>query len=478
MTEVPLTIQDAGTALRDGSTTSVALTEAILERIEARNEELGAYVTVCPETALAAAAQADADLAAGIDTGPLQGIPLAIKDIIATADAPTTANSRVLPAEWGAGIDAPVTARLRAAGSVLLGKTTTMEFALGLPDPDTGFLVPRNPWNLDCTPGGSSSGTGVAVAAGLALGGLGTDTGGSVRFPASMNGHTGLKVTFGRVPKSGVVPLGYSLDSVGPMARSAWDCAAMLQVMAGHDASDPSAADVPVPDYLSMLDGSVEGIRIGVPRPYFYDADGLDDEVAAAALAAIEVLRSAGATIVETEVPGAKAAKEANSIVMAGESFAFHRNDLSERWETYGRHTRMALGRGALFTGADHVQANRFRSWFRRAVAEVMADVDLLLVPGWPTPAPRSDEMSAERMVNSPSFTGQWNLSGLPGLTAPSGFSSSGLPLSIQAVGKPFGEGTLCAVIDAYQRLTDWHLAVPPGRHDAHEEAAVAAVGR
>lgn len=476
MTEVPLTIQAASAALREGTLTSVELTEAILGRIAARNEELGAYVTVCPETALEAASAADAALAAGTDTGPLMGIPLGIKDIIATADAPTTANSRILPEDWGAGVDAPVTARLRAAGAVLVGKTTTMEFALGLPDPDKGFLVPRNPWNLECTPGGSSSGTGVAVAAGLALGGLGTDTGGSVRFPASMNGHTGLKVTFGRVPKSGVVPLGYSLDSVGPMARSAWDCAAMLQVMAGYEPTDRFSADAEVPDYLAMLGGSVEGVRIGVPMPYFYDAEGLDPEVRDAALAAVEVLRGAGATIVETEVPGARQAKEANSIVMAGEAFSFHRNDLAERWETYGRHTRMALGRGALLGAADWVQANRFRTWFRRQVAAVFADVDVLLVPGWPTPAPRGDEMTPERMINSPSYTGQWNLAGLPGLTAPSGFSSGGLPLSIQLVGPAFSEGLLCSVADVYQAHTDWHLAVPPGLETGSPVAA--AVGR
>ncbi|QGG97025.1 amidase [Actinomarinicola tropica] len=473
---MPLTIQDAATALRDGSLTAVTLTEAVLARVDERNDELGAYVTVCHDSARAAAAQADADLAAGIDRGPLQGIPLGIKDIIATADAPTTANSRVLADDWGAGVDAPVTARLRGAGAVLVGKTTTMEFAFGLPDPDKGFLVPRNPWDLERTPGGSSSGTGVAVAAGLALGGLGTDTGGSVRFPASMNGHTGLKVTFGRVPKSGVVPLGFTLDSVGPMARSAWDCAAMLQVMAGHDPSDRFAADVEVPDYLAALDGSVEGLRIGVPMPYFFDADGLDDEVRAGALDAVDALRAAGATIVETEVPGAREAKEANALVLVGEAFAYHRQNLVTRWEDYGRHTRMALGRGALLGAADHVQANRFRTWFRRQVAAVLADVDVLLVPGWPTPALRADDMSPERMVSSPSFTGQWNLTGLPGLTLPSGFSSEGLPLSIQLVGPAFSEDLLCRVGDAYQRATDWHLRVPPSA--ARPVAGSVAVGR
>src|SRR5579859_4731864 len=235
MADIPLTIKDAATALRSGQITSTALTTAMLERIERLNPRLGAFIAVTGETAISAARQADADFDRGIDRGPLQGIPLGVKDIIATRDAPTTANSHILDRNWGAFRDAPVVERLRSVGSVLLGKTVTSEFALGAPDPDNGFPIPKNPWNLEHSAAGSSAGSGIAVAAGLALGALGTDTGGSVRGPASANGHTGLKVTYGRVPKFGVVPLGYSLDSVGPMARTAWDCAAMLGVMAGYD---------------------------------------------------------------------------------------------------------------------------------------------------------------------------------------------------------------------------------------------------
>ncbi|MBO0813333.1 MAG: amidase, partial [Microlunatus sp.] len=202
-----LTIAEAGAALRSGTLTSIELTRTILDRALALNDALGAYVVITEDAAMRQAAAADADFAAGVDKGPLQGVPLAIKDIIAMKGAPTTANSRVLAADWGAGTDAPVTARLRTAGAVFVGKSTTSEFALGLPDAEKGFPVPHNPWNLSHTPAGSSSGTGVATAAQLALGGLGTDTGGSVRGPACVNGHTGLKVTFGRVPKNGVVSL-------------------------------------------------------------------------------------------------------------------------------------------------------------------------------------------------------------------------------------------------------------------------------
>jgi aspartyl-tRNA(Asn)/glutamyl-tRNA(Gln) amidotransferase subunit A len=460
--DLPLTIKDAAAGLRAGAVSSVELTSALLERISSLNESLGAFVAVWHETAMDAAAAADRDFAAGVDRGVLQGIPLAVKDIIATEDAPTTANSRVLDPEWGKGVDAPVVARLRAVGSVVLGKSTTSEFAVGLPDPDKGFLIPRNPWNVDHTPAGSSSGTGIAVAAGLALGGLGTDTGGSVRGPAAVNGHTGLKVTFGRVPKNGVAPLGYTLDSVGPMARTAYDCAVMLEVMAGYDSGDFYAAQVEVPQYSAMLTGDVQGLRIGVPIPYFYDSPEVVDEVRTAVFAALDVLKGVGATTTEMEVPHAKRAKEANGVTMAAEAFAYHRNNLVNRWTDYGRYTRRALVRGAFFTSADYTQAQRFRSFFRRAVADLLTTYDVLITPTWPTPAPRSEEMSPERQYRSPNFTSPWNFAGLPALAVPCGFSSSGLPLSMQIIGKPFAEGTVLKVADAYQQLTDWHSKVPP----------------
>jgi aspartyl-tRNA(Asn)/glutamyl-tRNA(Gln) amidotransferase subunit A len=460
--DLPLTVKDAAAALRSGSVSSVQLTEGFLNRISLLNESLGAFVAVTGESALKAAQVADSDFAAGVDRGPLQGIPLAVKDIIATDDAPTTANSRVLDPEWGKGVDAPVVARLRAAGTVVLGKTTTSEFAIGLPDPDKGFPIPRNPWNLDHTPAGSSSGTGIAVAAGLALGGLGTDTGGSVRGPAAQNGHTGLKVTFGRVPKNGVAPLGYTLDTVGPMARSAYDCAVMLEVMAGYDPGDPYAAQVPVPMYSELLTGDVRGLRVGVPMPYFYDSPEVTDEVRAAVFAALDVLKTGGAEMSDVEVPYAEQAKNANHVTLVAEAYSFHRNNMVNRWNDYGRFTRRALVRGAFLTAADYTQAQRFRSFFRRELAQLFASYDVLITPTWPSPAPRSDEMSPERQLRSVSFTGPWNLAGLPALAVPCGFSSSGLPLSMQIIGKPFAEGALLTVADAYQRQTDWHLKVPP----------------
>ncbi|MBF0688392.1 MAG: amidase [Cellulomonas sp.] len=456
-----LTIHDAAAALRDGTLTSVALTQEILDRTAAQNDALGAYVEVTADQALEQAAAADAALAAGRDTGPLQGIPLAIKDIIAMKGAPTTANSHVLDPQWGAGTDAPVVARLRDAGAVFVGKSTTSEFALGLPDDTKRFRIPRNPWDLTRTPAGSSSGTGIAVAAGLALGGLGTDTGGSVRSPASVNGHTGLKVTYGRVPKSGVVPLGYSLDSVGPMARSAWDCAAMLEVMAGHDPSDPNASTAPVDAYTAALDGDVAGLRIGVPTEYFLDHDLLDPEVRAAVLAGVDLLVGMGARARDVVVPDAAAAKDATHLVLVAEAYAYHRHDLVHRWEDYGRFTRTSLARGALLSAADLAQASRFRQHFARNVARLLEDHDVLITPTAPTPAQVAAEMDVSQRLRQPAYTGQWNLTGLPAVAVPAGFSSTGLPLSLQVVGKPFAEATVLKVADALQRVTDHHLQAP-----------------
>jgi len=459
---LPLTITDAAAQLRAGTITSLDLTSALLERIERLNGPLGAFVTVMTETALDAAARADKAFGDGVDAGPLQGIPVAVKDIIATKDAPTTANSRVLDHDFGKGIDAPVTARLRAAGGVIVGKSTTSEFALGMPDATKGFPIPHNPWNVLHTAAGSSSGTGIAVAAGLVLGGLGTDTGGSVRFPAAVNGHTGLKVTFGRVPKSSVVPLAYTLDSIGPMARSAADCALLLQVMAGYDATDRFASKATVPDYASMLTGDVSGLKIGLPMPYFFDSPDLDPEVRAAVLRAAGVLGDAGAVLSDVVVPYAAEAKEANMITMLTEAYAYHHENLIRRWTDYGALTRPWFGRGAFYTGADYVQSQRVRTVFREGVAALLREVDVLITPTMPTPAQRIDEMDMSVGISRASFAGQWNLAGLPAVAVPCGFSASGLPLSFQVVGRPFAEGTVLDVAHAYQQVTDFHLQVPP----------------
>ena len=471
--DTPITIKDAAAALRAGTITSVELTRIHLDKIEALNPTLGSFITTIPEIALAEAAEADALLAKGVDLGPLQGIPMAAKDIIATKTAPTTANSVVLDPRWGEGYDAAVVEKLRAAGAVFVGKTVLSEFANGAPDPDKPFPMPQNPWDLPRTAAGSSSGTGIAIASGLVLGGLGTDTGGSTRGPSSVNGGTGMKQTFGRVSKFGCVPLGYSLDGINPMARTAYDCAMMLNVMAGYDPRDPCTVDVPVPDYTATLTGDVKGMRIGLTMGYFLENPALDADTKNAILAAVKVLEGMGAIVSEVEVPYAGEAKDANQIIMWSESAAYHHPDLNSRFDDYGKYTAQQLARGVLYSGADYVQAQRFRSFFKKEMAKIFDTVDVLAMPTSIGPAAMRDAMTPERRLNEPSFTAQWNLSGLPAMALPVGFTAGALPLplSMQLVGAAFNEAPVFQVGDAYQRVTDFHLRVP-----THAQMATASV--
>ncbi|MDF5753431.1 amidase [Spongiactinospora sp. TRM90649] len=457
------TIQNTASSLRDGTTTAVELTNDAFTRIDRLDARLGAYVSTFRDAALQAAERADRELTAGQDRGPLHGIPLAIKDVIATVEGPTRANSLVAPRQWRSDGDATAVARLREAGAIIVGKTTTNEFALGLNDPATGFPMPRNSWAADRYAGGSSSGTAIAVASGLALGGLGTDTAGSIRHPSALNGVTGLKVSLGRVSTNGTVPLSPSLDTVGPIARTAWDCALMFQVIADHDPSDSGSTRWPVPRYLDALDGSVQGLRIGWPKRYFFDTGNVSDPVRTRVTAAISALREAGAGVAEVSLPNADMARIACQIVLLCEAFAYHRDDLVAHWATYGRYARGLLARGALYGGADYVQAKKIAAAFDREVSEAMRACDVLIMPTMPTGARllmETDPMMMDRW-SSASFTSQWNLTGLPACAVPIGFDGVGMPVSMQIIGKPFDEATVLRVADAYQRLTSFHLAAP-----------------
>jgi len=466
MPALPLTITEAAEWLRSGRITSIALTEAQLARAHATQDTLAAFILIMDEVALAGARQADADFAAGVDRGPLQGIPIGVKDIIATKDAPSTANSRVLDPAWGRRDDATVVKKLRAAGAVIIGKMALHEYALGWPDPDTGFRIPKNPWDLGRTPGGSSTGTAAAVAGGVILGGLGTCTGGSIRGPAAYSGISGMKQTFGRVSKEGCVPLGYSLDHIGPMARSARDCAVMLQVMAGYDPLDLCSVDTPVPDMTGLMDGSLGGVRIGVLRDHFFTAENLDPEVKAAVETALEAMAVAGATLVDVSIPHADIARHAQRITMMSEAYAYHEPDLKAKPELYGRYLRESFQTGALYTAADYIQAQRLRPLIRAECAAAFGDrsaggVDVLVTPTMPTTALKFDGYNPDMLLTPPTFTPIWNLTGLPAISVPCGFSSETLPIGMQLVGRPFDEPTVFKVADAYQQITDWHLTIP-----------------
>jgi aspartyl-tRNA(Asn)/glutamyl-tRNA(Gln) amidotransferase subunit A len=457
----PSTIVEAGEALRGGRLTSVALTQELLTRVQASQDSIAAFITITAESALDAAQRADTELRNGTDRGPLHGIPLGIKDIIATSDAPTTANSRVLDPAWGNRADATVVRKLREAGAVVLGKLGLHEFAIGWPDPSTGFRIPKNPWDQTRTPGGSSSGTGAAIAAGLILGGLGTDTGGSIRGPAAHCGISGLKPTFGRVSKEGCVPLGYGLDNIGPMARTARDCAVMLQVLAGFDPLDPCSAHEPVPDMLANLDGSVAGLRIGLNRQYFFDAPDLNSEVRQAVLGGIDRLVAAGASVTDVPFPHGAVACDAQRVIMFSEAYAYHERDLQERSDKYGSYTRQQLQQGAFFTAADYVQAQRVRVLIREDAQRALANVDVLITPTGLTFAPTFAGYDPDALRRQPTFTGIWNLTGFPAMSVCCGFSEVGMPMGMQIIGRPFDEQMVLRVGDAYQRLTDWHTRVP-----------------
>ncbi|MER5388763.1 amidase [Saccharopolyspora sp. NPDC002686] len=450
-----LTIAEAAAALRSGETTSVELVRSAFAVADAHDTELGVYLSRFDDTALAAAAQADAELAKGLDRGPLHGIPLGIKDSIATEEGETTAQSVVLDRTWGSTGDAPVVARLRAAGAVVTGKTAMMEFAIGAPDADRPFPITRNPWNTAHYSGGSSSGAGCGVSTGMFLGGLGTDTAGSIRFPAAACGVTGLKPTFGLVPKSGCVPLGYSYDHIGPLARTAQDCATIVNAVSGHDAGDPTSVDsarFTVPD-------SITGLRIGVD-PLLDESPHAHSELGSLFELAVHELQAAGASVVPVELPCYAELKSVTRLGLAAEAYAYHRNDLQDRWSDYGAGTRMAVVRGALISAGDFVQLQRVRRVGQRKLADLFGDVDLVVTPTMTGPAPELRSLRTDGMADA-ALTACWNAVGNPAMSVPMGFTSDGLPLGMHIAGKPFDDAAVIAAGQAYQRRTDWHRRVP-----------------
>jgi aspartyl-tRNA(Asn)/glutamyl-tRNA(Gln) amidotransferase subunit A len=440
---------------------SVELTKQTLAQADRLDAQLGTYLYRCDESALAAAARADEDFASGKDAGPLQGIPLAVKDILSTSDCPTTAQSLALDPDWGQRGDAPAVARLRQAGAVLTGKTSTMEFAIGLPDRNKPFPVPRNPWLTSTWAGGSSSGTANGVAAGMFFGGIGTDTGGSIRMPSALCGVTGLKPTWGRVPKSGCVPLASTLDHVGPIGRTAHDCALMLNVMAGHDLSDDCSADVAVPNYTRALTGSVQGLRIGVERDHHTRAPMVDPSAADRFEEAIATLAEAGADIVEVSMGLWDAVNEATIITTFGEAFAYHQTNLQRRWEDYGVFTRTMVATGAFYSATDYVQAQRVRRAGRREVLELLRSVDVIAGLTSGAGAPPVEGLDFASVLMLPVFTAVWDGLGFPTMSVPIGFTSAGLPVGMQLSAGPWDESRVLAVGDAYQQLTDWHRRMP-----------------
>ena len=449
-------IAELGRRFRQRELSPVEYTADLLARIERLDPRLSAFVTVTAERARADARAAEAAILRGA-AGPLTGIPVAYKDLYATRGILTTAGSALL-ADWVPGEDSTCVRRLQDAGMVLLGKLITHEFAFGIQFPGHRFPAARNPWNLDHIPGGSSSGSGTALAAGLTVGALGSDTGGSIRGPAAFSGVVGLKPTYGRVSRAGVVTLSWTLDHTGPMARSVEDCAHLLQALAGHDPADPASGREPAGDYLAGLGQGVAGLRVGVPRAYFMD--GVSDEVAAAFEAALATLAGLGARVRPVDIPSIHTTP-AFMVIMLSEAYAYHEDDLRRRPELYGEVLREKLLAGALLTGAEYVKAQRLRARLRAEMAAALEDVDVLATP---TTVSTATSFQAAWNPDFPfpkSNMAPFNLTGLPALALPCGFSAAGLPISLQLAGRPFDEATVLRAGHAYERATSWHERRP-----------------
>jgi aspartyl-tRNA(Asn)/glutamyl-tRNA(Gln) amidotransferase subunit A len=462
-----MSIAQAAAGVRARDFSPLELTEAYLRRIERLNPAINAYITVTADRALEDARRATDEIAAGAYRGPLHGIPIALKDLYETAGIRTTAGAKI-HAEHVPARDSTVARRLREAGTVLLGKLNTHEYAYGVTTDNPHFGPTRNPWNLDRIPGGSSGGSGAAIAAGLATATLGTDTGGSIRIPASLCGAAGLKPTYGRVSKAGVVPLSWMFDHPGTITRTVEDAAIVLQAIAGYDPDDFSTVPVPVADYTARLPDGVAGLRIGVPRAYFYDR--LDDEVRAAVEAALDVLRSLGAQVREVKLPSIEAIVPPLFGLVLAEAQQIHAESLASRPNDFGPDVAAILAQAAP-TSHQLMAALRVVAVTTEAMRRSLEEVDLLVTPTTPVPATRiGQQMVAYDGAEEPVLfamlrcTAPFNGTYLPALSLPCGFTADGLPIGLQIAGRPFDEATVLRAGHAYEQATDWHRRVPSPR--------------
>lgn len=457
-----LTLTEAAAAVRAGTVTATQLTEASLARIAVFDPKLDAFITVMKAQALAQAAQLDAEQKAGKLRGPLHGVPIAIKDIIDTAGARTTGGSALfedrVPEE-----DATVVARLKNAGAVIVGKTNTQEFAMG--GGETSFWGPaRNPWNLAHNTGGSSSGSGAAVASGLSYGALGTDTGGSVRMPASYCGIVGLKATYGLVPIRGIMPLTLSLDHCGPMTRTVADTALMLNTMAGYDKLDITSVEHSKEDYVAQLSQSIAGLRLGVPVGYF---DGVNAEVATAVEAATNLLAKLTRGAKEVALPGVT---HLGNLGTLGETLAWHEGYFKRASGKYMLPERRRLQTAAESEqrAVDYIRTKWEIELLRRRVDDAFSDFDLVVLPTQRILPPTLDELMKRAQDPAPanplvtSNCSPFNVLGIPAISLPCGFSKSGLPIGLMIAGPRFSEGKVLALARAYEAATEWHKRRPP----------------
>jgi len=454
MSNIP-SIAEAGAAIAAGQLSPVALTEACLARIDLHEERVHSFIRLERDRALVAARAAEAEIKAGRRRGDLHGIPFAFKDIYETAGIPTTAHSQLL-IEHVPTRNATTVTKLAEAGIISFGKLATHEFAIGGPSYDLPFPPPCNPWSIAHFTGGSSSGTGAAVAAGFVLGGTGSDTGGSIRTPSAFCGLSGIKPTYGLVSRAGILPLAFTLDHGGPMAWTVEDCAILLQAMAGHDQADPASANLPIPDYRAELAGGIKDMSIGVIR-HFYERDTtVTPEVGAAMEASISVLSRLGASVRDVTLPPLQDWQACCMIIMLAEAYAVHEPWLRTRFNDYGKCFRDRVAPGAFISSADYMAATRHRRELQEKLARVMTDVDLLILPSTPGPAPLTEDVGSYGLFEIPNFTMPFNVAGTPALSLCNGYSAGGLPLSLQIVGRPFEDATVLRAGHAHENATPW----------------------
>jgi aspartyl-tRNA(Asn)/glutamyl-tRNA(Gln) amidotransferase subunit A len=479
-----LTLSELSAKLQAGELTSRETTEAYLERIAAKDEKINTYLTLCKEEALKAADAADARLKAGTDVTPLTGVPIALKDIFCTDGVRTTCASLILE-NFVPPYDATVVKKLKDAGMVMLGKLNMDEFAMGSSNENSAYGAALNPWDTERVPGGSSGGSASAVAAALCAASVGTDTGGSIRQPAALCGVVGMKPTYGRVSRYGMIAFASSLDQAGPLTRSVRDAALILQVIAGHDPLDSTSIDAPVPDYTKNLEDSVKGLRIGIPKQYF--VKGLDKEVEASIKEAIEVYKKAGAEIVEVSLPHTEYAVGVYYIVATAEASSnLARFDgvkyglrvdegtglldmyKATRDKGFGAEVkrRIMLGTYALSSGyydAYYMKASQVRTLIRQDFDEAFKDCAIILTPTTPTAAFKKDEKTDDplTMYLSDIFTISCNLAGIPGISLPCGMTSNGLPIGLQLLAPSMEEARLLQTAYAFEAATDWHTKKP-----------------
>ena len=460
-----LPVSELGPLIRDKKISPVELVQACLDRVNAIDSQFHAFIHVMERSAISEAKKAEQSISSGEYKGPLHGIPIGLKDLYYTKGVPTTAGSPIL-ADFIPGEDATAVTKLTDAGGVILGKLNLHPFAYGAVGLNPDYGTPPNPWGTERIPGGSSSGSGVALITGMIPAATGSDTGGSIRIPASICGVVGIKPTYGRVSKHGVIPLSWSLDHTGPMTRTVEDCAILLQAMSGYDPKDPGSRDIPVPNYLVEMKQSVKGLKAGLPVKEFYNR--LQGGVREKVEQAIKVLEQLGVSVEEVDVPSMDEAAAISLGILGPEVAAYHRKWVEERPEDYFPQVLTRIKSGMFVPAVDYIKAHQARARFTQGYLKAMEGLDLLITPTEQLTAPKIEETvvtidGVEEATQNlmVALNRPFNLTGFPAMSVPCGFDENDLPVGLQIIGKPFQEGVVLRTAFNYEQATPWHSKRP-----------------